>query len=85
MRLNLAPLALLFCVIAFTSCSIEKRFYTKGYHISWHTIKTDASQGCSKGATQDFPKNLSSNLSQNLETVVSQDLPKALSTKKTSP
>ena len=35
MKLNLTLLAFLFCVIAFTSCSIEKRIYEKGYHISW--------------------------------------------------
>lgn len=79
MRLNLALLAFLFCVIALTSCSIEKRIYEKGYHISWLHPKpmnplADVSQGCSKGASQDLPQNLS----KNLETGVSQDLSKNL-------
>ena len=92
MRLNLALLAFLFCVIAFTSCSIEKRIYEKGYHISWlHPKQTDlfgdVTQGCSKGASQDLPQDLSKNLekdvsqdlSKNLETDVSQDLSENLS------
>ncbi|MFA9219906.1 MAG: hypothetical protein ACEQSL_01835 [Sediminibacterium sp.] len=80
MKLNLALLAFLFCVIAFTSCSIEKRIYEKGYHISWLHPKpsglfADVSQGCSKGASQD----LSKNLSKNLESGASLDLPQDLS------
>jgi hypothetical protein len=80
MRSNLALLALLFCVIAFTSCSIEKRIYEKGYHISWlhpkpKTPLADVSQGCSKGASQDLPQDFS----VNLETGASQDLPQDLS------
>ena len=80
MRLNLALLAFLFCVIAFTSCSIEKRIYEKGYHISWLHPKpsglfADVSQGCYKGASQDLPQDLS----ENLETGASQDLSKNLS------
>ena len=87
MKLNLALLAFIFCVIAFTSCSIEKRIYEKGYHISWLHPKpsglfADVSQGCSKGASQDLPQDLSENLSENLEIDalqdVSQDLPKNL-------
>ena len=87
MKLNLTLLAFLFCVIAFTSCSIEKRIYEKGYHISWlHQKQTDlfgdVTQGCSKGASQDLPQDLSKNLekdvsqdlSENLETDVSKDL-----------
>ncbi len=92
MRSNLALLAFLFCVIAFTSCSIENRIYEKGYHISWLHRKpsglfADVSQGCYKGASQDLPQDLSKNLetdvsqdlSVNLETDVSQDLSKNLS------
>ena len=76
MKLNLALLAFIFCVIAFTSCSIEKRIYEKGYHISWLHRKpsglfADVSQGCCKGASQG--------LTQNLETGASQDLSKNLS------
>jgi hypothetical protein len=37
MRLNLALLAILFCVIAFISCSIEKKRYSAGYYFSWDT------------------------------------------------
>jgi hypothetical protein len=102
MKQPVAQLLLMLTVLSLASCSIEKRVYTKGYHISWlHTVGIDASQGCSKGASQVLPKDLSSNLSQNLETdisqdlssnlsqtletAVSQDLPKDLSTKKTSP
>ena len=60
-------MALLFCVIASTSCSIEKRIYEKGYHISWmHSVQ--------KGVLQDA----SQELSQNLETDVSLDLSKKL-------
>lgn len=73
MRSNLALLAFLFCVIAFTSCSIEKRIYEKGYHISWlhpkpKTPLADVSQGHSVRASHDLPQDLS----ENLETVVSQ-------------
>jgi len=79
MRLNLNQLALLLCVIAFTSCSVEKRIYNKGYHVSWLHPKpknplADVSQGCSKGASQDLPQDLS----KNLETAVSPDLSKNL-------
>ena len=93
MRLNLAPMAFLFCVIAFTSCSIEKRIYEKGYHISWLHLKTigpladasqdlpqDLSENLETGASQDLSKNLSENLSENLETDVSQDLSENLET-----
>ncbi len=75
MKLNLPLVAFIFCVIALSSCSIEKRIYEKGYHISWlHPKQTglfrDVSQDCSKGASQDLPQELS----KNLETNVSQDL-----------
>jgi len=72
MRLNLALLALLFCVIASTSCSIEKRIYEKGYHFSWmHSVQRgvlqDALQDASQELSQNLPKDLSKNLSSNLE------------------
>jgi hypothetical protein len=76
MRLNLALLAFLFCVIAFTSCSIEKRIYEKGYHISWLHLKPNNPLA---DASHDLPQDLSENLSKNLETVVSQDLSENLS------
>jgi hypothetical protein len=84
MRSNLALLAFLFCVIAFTSCSIEKRIYENGYHISWLHPKPT---GPLADVSQDLPQDLSENLSENLETDVSQgcskgasqDLPKDLS------
>jgi len=75
MKLKLALLALLFCVIASTSCSIEKRIYEKGYHISWmHSVQRgvlqdalqDASQEVSQDASQELSQNLSKNLSKNL-------------------
>ncbi len=77
MRLNLNQLVLLLCVIVFTSCSIEKRIYNKGYHVSWLHPKPT---GPLAGASQDLSKNLeidvSPDLSKNLETDVSQDLSK---------
>ena len=85
MRLNLALVTFLFCVIAFTSCSIEKRIYQKGYHISWlnpkptgpladasQDLPQDPSENLETGASHDLPKDLS----KNLETDVSQDLSK---------
>jgi hypothetical protein len=57
--------------MAFTSCSIEKRIYENGYHISWLHLKTI---GPLADASQDLPQDLSENLSENLETDVSQDL-----------
>lgn len=35
MRSNLALLAFLFCLIAFTSCTSEKKLYSAGYYFSW--------------------------------------------------
>jgi hypothetical protein len=79
MKLNLALLVFLFCVIAFTSCTIEKRIYEKGYHISWiHSVQRSVLQDASQELSQNLPKDLSSNLSQNLETDVSLDLSKKL-------
>ena len=49
MRLNLALLALLFCVFAISSCSIEKRIYNSGYHITWNNFLTSR-QGYSMNA-----------------------------------
>ena len=76
MRLNLALLAFLFCVIAFTSCSIEKRIYEKGYHISWLHPKP---MNPLADVSQDLPQDLSENLSENLETDVSQGCSKGAS------
>ena len=76
MRLNLALLAFLFCVIAFTSCSIEKRIYEKGYHISWLHLKPNNPLA---DVSQDLPQDLSENLSENLETDVSQGCSKGAS------
>ena len=76
MRSNLALLAFLFCVIAFTSCSIEKRIYEKGYHISWLNPKPNNPLA---DVSQDLPQDLSENLSENLETDVSQGCSKGAS------
>lgn len=83
MRLNLALLAFLFCVIALTSCSIEKRIYEKGYHISWLHPKpmnplADASQDLPQDLSENLETGASQNLSKNLETDVSQDISKNL-------
>ena len=80
MKQTVAQLLLMLTVLSLASCSMEKRIYTKGYHISWlHTAGINASQGCSKGASQVLPKDLSSNLSKNLESDISQDLSSNLS------
>jgi hypothetical protein len=89
MKLNLALPAFLFCVIAFTSCSFEKRIYEKGYHISWLHPKpnnplADVSQGCSKGASQDLPQELSKNLETNVSKDLSENLLKNSAFKTTS-
>lgn len=83
MRLNLALLAFLFCVIALTSCSIEKRIYEKGYHISWLHPKpmnplADASQDLPQDLSENLETGASQDLSKNLETDVSQDISKNL-------
>ena len=83
MRLNLALLAFLFCVIALTSCSIEKRIYEKGYHISWLHPKpmnplADASQDLPQDLSENLETGASQDLSKNLETGVSQDISKNL-------
>ena len=85
MRLNLALLAFLFCVIALTSCSIEKRIYEKGYHISWLHPKpmnplADASQDLPQDLSENLETGASQDLSKNLETGVSQDISKNLET-----
>lgn len=83
MRSNLALLAFLFCVIAFTSCSIEKRLYSNGYHFSWmHSVQRgvlqdalqDASQDVSQDASQDVSQELSQNLPKDLSSNLSQNL-----------
>ena len=84
MRLNLALLAILFCVIAFISCSFEKRVYEKGYHISWLHPKpsglfADVSQGCSKGASQGLSQNLEIDVTNDCSKGATQDLSEKLS------
>ena len=40
MKKNVALLMLLgLFALSLASCSMEKRLYTKGYHITWHTLK----------------------------------------------
>lgn len=83
MRQTVAQLLLMLSVLSLASCSMEKRMYSKGYHISWlHPIpknieivaSQDVSQDASQELSQNLRKDLSSHLSQNLETDVSLDL-----------
>ena len=46
-------------ILSLASCSLEKRLYSNGYHISWlQTNNIDAKQGRAEGASQDLPKDL---------------------------
>ncbi len=70
-------------ILSLASCSLEKRLYSNGYHISWlQTNNIDAKQGRAEGASQDLPKDLSQNLrrdvTQGRAEGASQDLPKDL-------
>ena len=70
-------------ILSLASCTIEKRVYSSGYHISWlQTNNIDAKQGRAEGASQDLPKDLSQNLrrdvTQGCAEGASQDLPKDL-------
>jgi hypothetical protein len=71
---------------------MEKRVYTKGYHISWlHPINLDAlqdvaqdamqdaSQDVAQDASQELSQNLPKDLSKNLSSNLPQDLSKNLS------
>ena len=66
-------------ILSLASCSLEKRLYSNGYHISWmHSVQRGVLQDASQELSQNLPKDLSSNLSQKLETDVSMDLSKEL-------
>jgi len=85
MRLNLALLAFLFCAIAFTSCSIEKRIYEKGYHISWlHPKPTNTLADASQDLPHDLSENLETDVSKGRSEGASQDLSKNLEFKTSS-
>ena len=91
MKQPVALLLLILTVLSLASCSLEKRVYSSGYHISWmHTVEKgvlqnasqdvaqDASQEVSQDASQEVSQDASQELSQNLETDVSLDLSKKL-------
>ena len=88
MKQPVALLLLILTVLSLASCSLEKRVYSSGYHISWmQPINLDASQGRVEGASQDLPKDLSKNLRRDVtqgraegaSQELSQNLPKDLS------
>ncbi|MEY3836123.1 MAG: hypothetical protein RI989_1551, partial [Bacteroidota bacterium] len=69
-------LLVILAVLSLASCTLEKRVYSSGYHISWlHTVgkgvlqdaSQDVAQDASQQLSQNLPKDLSSNLSSNLE------------------
>ncbi|MFM2228453.1 MAG: hypothetical protein RL664_1796 [Bacteroidota bacterium] len=66
-------------ILSLASCSLEKRLYSNGYHISWmHSVQRGVLQDASQELSQNLPKDLSSNLSQNLERDVSLEPSKKL-------
>ncbi|MFM2228452.1 MAG: hypothetical protein RL664_1795 [Bacteroidota bacterium] len=76
MKQPVALLLLILTVLSLASCSLEKRVYSNGYHISWmHTVEKgvlqvpsqDVAQDASRELSQNLPKDLSKNLSSNLE------------------
>ncbi len=83
MKQPVALLLLILTVLSLASCTIEKRVYSSGYHISWmQPINLDASQVRAEDASQDLPKDLSKNLrrdvTQSRAEGASQDLPQEL-------
>jgi uncharacterized membrane protein YgcG len=79
MKKTVAQLLLILTVLSLASCTIEKRVYSSGYHISWmHTVEKGVLQDASQDVAQDVAQDASQELSQNLETDVSLDLSKKL-------
>ena len=68
MKQPIALLLLILTVLSLASCSLEKRLYSNGYHISWmHSVQRGVLQDASQELSQNLPKDLSKNLLSNLE------------------
>ncbi len=79
MKKTVAQLFVILAVLSLASCTLEKRVYSGGYHISWlHTVGKgvlqDASQDVAQDALQDVAQDSSQQLSQNLPKDLSSNL-----------
>lgn len=52
-KLILSALAITMVALSFTSCSVEKRHYMKGYHIDWFGNKNEAKEITSVNTTKN--------------------------------
>jgi hypothetical protein len=92
MKKTVAQLLLILTVLSLASCSMEKRLYSNGYHISWvhpipknieivasQDVSQDAMQDASQDVAQDAMQDASQDVAQDASQELSQNLPKDLS------
>jgi hypothetical protein len=80
MKKTVAQLLLILTVLSLASCTIEKRVYSSGYHISWmHTVEKGVLQDASQDVAQDALQDALQDVAQDASQELSQNLPKDLS------
>ena len=75
MKKTVAQLLLILTVLSLASCTIEKRVYSSGYHISWmHTVEKGVLQDALHDASQDALQDALQDASQDVAQDASQEL-----------